>query len=46
MAMIWWQRISPDKELLDLRVPRAGIVAVVVPALVNALVLTRGVHLG
>lgn len=46
MAMIWWQRISPAKELLDLRVPRAGIVAVVVLALVNALVLTRGVHLG
>ena len=29
-----------------LRVPRTGIVAVVVLALVNALGLTRGVHLG
>lgn len=46
MAMIFWRKVSPRKELLELTVPRAGIVAAVLIALVNLLVLARGVHLG
>ncbi len=46
MAMIFWRKVSPRKELLELTVPRAGIAAAVLIALVNLLVLARGVHLG
>jgi hypothetical protein len=47
MAMSFWRRVSVRKELLDLApVPRAGIAAVVALALLNILVLSRGVHLG
>lgn len=47
MAMSFWRRVRVRKELLDLApVPRAGIAAVVALALLNILVLSRGVHLG
>jgi hypothetical protein len=47
VAMSFWQRVSVRKELLDLPpVPWAGIAAAVVLALLNILILSRGVHLG
>jgi hypothetical protein len=47
IAMSFWQRVRVRKELLDLApVPRAAIAAAVALALLNILVLSRGVHLG
>ena len=46
MAMIWWDKVSPEKELLELRMPRAGLVALALLVLVNVLVLTRGLQIG
>jgi hypothetical protein len=47
MAMSFWRRVRVRKELFDLApVPRAGIAAAVALALLNILVLSRGVHLG
>ncbi|MGV8909887.1 MAG: hypothetical protein ACOH1Y_12965 [Propionicimonas sp.] len=46
MAMIWWAKASPQKELLELPVPRAGLVALVVLVLVNVIILTPGLHFG
>lgn len=45
MAMIWWDKVSPEKELLELRMPRAGLGALAVLVLVNLVVLTRGLHI-
>jgi len=46
MAMLFWQKVRTTKELLELGVPRAGITAAAILALVNLLVLTRGIHRG
>ncbi len=46
MAMIWWDKVSAEKELLELRMPRAGLVALALLVLVNVLVLTRGLQIG
>jgi hypothetical protein len=46
--MSFWKRVRVRKELLDLAPvrPRASIAAAVALALLNVLVLSRGVHLG
>lgn len=46
MAMMFWQKVTTAKELPELGVPRAGITTAAILALVNLLVLARGVHLG
>ena len=46
MAMMFWQKVTTPKDLLDLGVPRAGIAAAVVLAVGNLFVLARGVHFG
>lgn len=46
MAMMFWQKVRTERELLHLGVPRLGIAAAAVVFLVNLLILTRGVHLG
>ncbi len=46
MAMMFWQRVNTSKEPLQLGVPRAGVAAAVVLALINLLILARGIQLG
>jgi len=46
MAMMFRQKVPTGKEPLQLGIPRAGIITAVVLALVNLLLLARGVPLG
>ncbi len=46
MAMMFWQKVTTPKELLELGLPRAGITAAIAVALGNLLILTRGIHFG
>ena len=46
MAMIFWQKIRVEKQLLTLALPTGGIAAVVVLVVIKAVVFTRGLHIG
>ena len=46
MAMMFWQKVTTPKELLELGVPRAGIAAAVLLAVANLGFLARGIHFG